>query len=242
MDIQNIQDSDRRLGSQVAGPSTRPKAPTHHAAAAAAAAASVTDDNGDLILIGLAEMSKLRNIGCDNIFGPINGPNEGLPQYQVPRHWLERLHDAAPTTDSALPRMAETAPARPHPRPRPILAGRQGRANSVINQIDPSLLEPGGSDQTTNVMQPETCNTAPTSIPLATTVHTAGAEIATEPTVLAPNRWSAAKPGPSINLPNRPVTRSSTQRKVMTSDALAMQEAEALLKMSKRNRSQKKRQ
>ena len=42
----------------------------------------------DLVRIGMGQMQVLRDQGF-NVFGPVNGPNEGLPQYEVPKAWLQ---------------------------------------------------------------------------------------------------------------------------------------------------------
>ena len=51
--------------------------------------------SSDLISVSMSQMLRLKTMGCSDIFGPINGPNEGLPKYQVPLHWLRCLGDAA---------------------------------------------------------------------------------------------------------------------------------------------------
>jgi hypothetical protein len=254
--------SNCSTGRGEAGPSTRPeptaaqrpaalattkRTPAGRLAASATAkrtsayhpAELATDHRSDLITVGMGEMTKLRNMGCEEIFGPINGPNEGQPQYQVPRHWLERLHDASSNPD---PDPAQPTTVRPYPRPRPIMARPPQRADSTPSEshlIDPSLLQSAISDNNTNIMQASS-STSANVVP--TTVYAAGGIIDTD-TALLPNRQSntSRKRDRVTKSPNRPVTRSSKQRRIMTSDALAMQEAETLLKFGKRDRAQKKR-
>ena len=38
----------------------------------------------------MAQMLQLKDMGYEAL-GPINGPNEGLPEYQVPKAWVEDL-------------------------------------------------------------------------------------------------------------------------------------------------------
>ena len=255
--------SDRSTGREEAGPSTRPgrtavqrpaasatakRTPAHRQADSAKAkqtlahrpATLATDHRSDLITIGMGEMTKLRNLGCEEIFGPINGPNEGQPQYQVPCYWLERLHVAAPHPN---PDPAQPTTVRPYPRPRPIMARPAQHTDSTVHSesvIDPSLLlQTSISDNTNNVRQGSSTSIA-NLVPPA--VYEAGANIDPESSLL-PNRQltTSRKRGRVVKSPNRPVTRSSKQRRIMTSDALAMQEAETLLKFGKRDRTQKKR-
>ena len=78
---QNTPDVDRERAH-----STLPSGlPGHQSGPAAPVGSS------DLATIGMGDMLRLKNIGCNEIFGPINGPNQGLPQYQVPSTWLQRL-------------------------------------------------------------------------------------------------------------------------------------------------------
>ena len=60
------------------------------------------------VKIDMRQMVMLRDMGHE-VMGPINGPNEGLPQYEVPKSWLQSLESQnimAPTpisTPSQLP-------------------------------------------------------------------------------------------------------------------------------------------
>jgi hypothetical protein len=40
------------------------------------------------VRIDMGQMMMLKNMG-HQVMGPVNGPNEGLPQYEVPRLWLQ---------------------------------------------------------------------------------------------------------------------------------------------------------
>ena len=51
--------------------------------------------SSDLISVSMSQMLRLKTMECSDIFSPINGPNEGLPKYQVPLYWLRCLGGAA---------------------------------------------------------------------------------------------------------------------------------------------------
>jgi hypothetical protein len=90
--------------------------------------------------------------------GPINGPNEGLPLYEVPKSWLQLVAPAPTLTLSQLPtgvQLLALAPAptptlsqlpkgdRAYPHPCPIPSPHLGHINTPDNRvIDPILLEP----------------------------------------------------------------------------------------------------
>jgi hypothetical protein len=56
----------------------------------------------ELVRIEMGQMVMLKNMG-HIIIGPVNGPNEGPPQYEVPRLWLQEL-ETATRTDPVSPR------------------------------------------------------------------------------------------------------------------------------------------
>ena len=101
----------------------------------------------DLVVVDMGGMLQLREMGCV-IIGPVNGPNEGLPQYLVPKSWVDRLTwgndvDPAPVT-------------WPYPRPRPVHNQSQDLATLVTaprTVIDPALMnsETGAGQASTNV-------------------------------------------------------------------------------------------
>jgi len=86
-----------------------------------------------LVRIDMGQMMRLKNMGLQ-ITGPVNGPNEGLPQYEVPRRWLLQLEEEP--IDIAESASGPTV-VRPYPRPRPITKKLAPRDKAPI--IDPAL-------------------------------------------------------------------------------------------------------
>lgn len=88
------------------------------------AQAEPSAESADVPLVGIdmGEMLKLKEMGYE-VFGPFNGPNEGPPQYQVPRTWMDRLKERdsqiGRSTVSEQPAKNPTPP--PHPRPEPSI-------------------------------------------------------------------------------------------------------------------------
>ncbi len=151
----------------------------------------------------------LRDIGHE-VMGPINGLNEGLPQYEVPKSWLQLLESQnimAPTpisTPSQLP-TGDRSYQRPIP-PRPSELG-----NTVI---DPALLEPMNTN-------------AVASPPIVDPVIIAEGSVGEGSS--SAEGSGLADSGP-FTAPGRPQTRSTQKRKVVTTDELALLEAKELLK------------
>jgi hypothetical protein len=82
------------------------------------------------IRIDMGTMMKLKEMGCDNVVGPVNGPNDGLPEYEAPKVWIERLN----TMKSSANTESANRP-RPRPIPRPTVPSNI--------QIDPALINIG---------------------------------------------------------------------------------------------------
>lgn len=64
---------------------------------------------GRQVRITMQQMVELREKGY-KVSGPVNGPNEGLPEYLVPEEWLNSLSSEQPSEVGS----------RPYPQPRPI--------------------------------------------------------------------------------------------------------------------------
>ena len=90
-----------------------------------------------LVTIDMGKMMMLRDMGHE-VIGPINGPNEGLPLYEVPRSWLEQLE--LQINDGPNP--------SPFPTPTPHLPV----SHRHLPVIDPSLISgPSNVNQTNQV-------------------------------------------------------------------------------------------
>src|SRR5882757_4463249 len=92
------------------------------------------------VRIDLAQMNKLKELGYQ-VHGPINGPNEGFPEYQVPKSWLDRLNShAAPRVDSLSTPTPTPSGSRPYPKPRPIKKPSQPSRIAIQDtDLDPAL-------------------------------------------------------------------------------------------------------
>ncbi len=94
------------------------------------------------VRIDMRLMMMLRDMGYE-VRGPMNGPNEGLPQYEVPKSWLQSLGSAL--TPTPIPRLQSLGLA-PTPAPTPSHLPTGDRAYPLARPrptvIDPALLEP----------------------------------------------------------------------------------------------------
>ena len=88
------------------------------------------------VRIDMQQMMMLQSLGHE-VRGPINGPNEGLPQYEVPKSWLQLLAPAPTLTPILLPTGDQA-----YPHPRPIPSPHSDLVNPPHSTIiDPTLFE-----------------------------------------------------------------------------------------------------
>ena len=88
----------------------------------------------ELVRIDMRQMVMLKNLGHE-LLGPVNGPNEGLPQYEVPRSWLQELENLTIINSDTDPGPSNS---RPYPRPRPLKKTLAPVEMAPI--IDPALV------------------------------------------------------------------------------------------------------
>ena len=132
--------------------------PSWHNDRSAGASNLIGSSNDDLVRIDMGQMKVLWDWGL-NVWGLVNGPNEGLPQYEVPRSWLHFI----PAHQSSAGPSSQSLNSQPYPRPRPILptnigsslllptdknAQLKSRPMPVPIQSDPPDLHP----ETTHMM------------------------------------------------------------------------------------------
>ena len=112
-------------------------------------------EHNELVTIDMAQMLQFKDMGYEAL-GPINGPNEGLPEYQVPKAWVEdltsheqsqnapKLNEQAHDAQSTL---IELSWSGPHPDTiDPALLVEPSRSGPHPDTIDPALLvEPSQS-------------------------------------------------------------------------------------------------
>jgi hypothetical protein len=193
----------------------------------------------ELVRINMGQMELLKKMG-HQVIGPINGPNEGQPQYEVPISWLRHLEKETFLREELAP--GPSIP-RPYPRPRPL------KTMPALQDTTP-LIDPALADQapTPTDKQQETMTPNRTGSPIFQEIVTP------DPTnTLEIQSGSGSLPGPNptvlgkrstvVRSPQRQAEAHTTQRrKVVTGDDLAAQEAQALLKGVVNKRSRKKKQ
>jgi hypothetical protein len=184
----------------------------------------------ELVRVDMGQMELLKRMG-HQVMGPINGPNEGQPEYEVPLAWVQQLERETWLREDPAP--GPSMP-RPYPRPRPMQKVPARR--DTMPSIDPALMY---QPHTPTEQQQETVtpnhtvstevqdNVTPTGM---LEVHS-GSGSGQDSTVLG-------KRSTVVRSPPRPTEAHKTQRrKVVTGDDLAFQEAQALLKgLNKRSR------
>jgi hypothetical protein len=94
-----------------------------------------TDAQDEWVRIDMQQMIKLRNMGHEPR-GPVNGPNEGLPEYEVPKSWLHLLAPRPSLSPSQVPTRDRAFPSlRPIPSPHIEFDNEY-----YSSAIDPALL------------------------------------------------------------------------------------------------------
>jgi hypothetical protein len=182
----------------------------------------------------MAQMVLLKNIGHE-VTGPVNGPNEGWPQYEVPRLWLQQLQIRTETNAEPVP---SPTISQPYPRPRPITKKAAPKATTPL--IDPALVN-----------QIHIAPTSPTEhyrhhednfthdLNAESGIQSGpGPDAAADldaPTVLGASTTTVR------SSPEKAQEQNTRRRKVITPDDLAMKEAQELLKggITKRTRKKK---
>lgn len=224
----------------------------------------------ELVRIDMGQMMRLKNMG-HQVMGPVNGPNEGLPQYEVPRHWLQELEQI--TTAEAASGLSIVSP---YPRPRPITKTVALLEKAPI--FDPAISSATSASGQTIVRpyprpRPITKKTAlqdkepiidpalaiNAPAPTAQTTEEQVEDVGPPDPVATIHSQSASGSGPDSNTnlegssvlgkrniivrspPRKTQARSTQRRKVVTGDDLAYQEAQELLKGGINKRIRKKR-
>ena len=107
----------------------------------------------DLVRIDMGQMSQLKDMGY-KVLGPVNGPNEGLPEYEVPKAWVEDL------LSQRLLQCALTRLPNEHGHPDTPLI-ELDRAATEPDSIDPALLDKDPSQISPTNAIVNDCPTAP---------------------------------------------------------------------------------
>jgi hypothetical protein len=203
----------------------------------------------DLVRIGMGQMLQLKEMGYE-VMGPVNGPNEGYPEYEVPSTMLKMLISES------------QQPSNPNPNPVDLARGT-GIADSVPTPIDPVLLgqvfEPIGriideSSHTTVLvddvqMPPETIaetsnamagpplNSSPRTVRPTTPPNTLVGPVDTTRGFPKTRLGKRAQTNLSPHKNDR--TRRTNKKKKVTDDDLAALEAQKMIQSGSKRRSKR---
>ena len=124
----------------------------------------------NMVRIGMNDMLKLRRLGYE-VVGPVNGPNEGPPEYVVPERWMDDLKSQAPSQPSPIPTEARLSPidlpTRTIAQPQvvdPSLFEENPTNEQPNNSLQQSVPDPEQSDTRDTVSQSDTVERPTTSI------------------------------------------------------------------------------
>ena len=200
-----------------------------------------TSEN-DLVRIDMGQMLQLKNMGYDAV-GPVNGPNEGYPEYEVPKTLLQVLQSRSQTTPT---------------RNRDQLGMRPIDTEPAPNVIDPALLgqdeqagQTNDSHMTLNIVHPTTPpNDDPSpmlpdevgSINRPTTPPNAGADLAHTNPNKTPQKQLGKRVQAILSPHSNAQQRGNSKKKKITDDDRAAMEAQNMVQSGSRRRKPARRQ
>jgi hypothetical protein len=226
------EDEDRVMNPSSAGPSNEISLPT------------------GLIRIDMAQMLVLKEMGCE-VFGPVNGPNEGYPEYEVPQAVFEMLKSQGQLESG------------PNVHDAQQCSGTL-RADSAPNAIDPTLLGQtediahtssltldGGDipSETTHQNEPMTqpaVNPLISSLPSSSSYlrpttpgnNDAGSETpAQEALTRTPKKRLGKRPQVNVSPQTTRPTRGNNKKKKVSADDRAALEAQNMIQSGSRRKS-----
>lgn len=192
----------------------------------------------DLVRIDMGQMLQLKEMGYDVILGPVNGPSEGYPEYEVPRAYLAALIAHSQSRSA------------PNPSAADIALG-PSTSGSVPIAIDPALLcQANDTPHPPSTSHTPLQNTRPhvqspihssTSMdrPTTTPNNDAGsAENSNETRERTPKKGRGKRAQANANLSPQTVrqTRNAKKKKKITDDDLAAMEAQNMVQSGTRRR------
>jgi hypothetical protein len=185
----------------------------------------------DLVRVDMGKMLQLKQRGYE-VVGPVNGPNEGLPQYEVPKAWVDDLmaHVRSEGVLTGIPSDAVYY--------TPVV--EPSRRSPIPDNIDPALLANDPPPPTAAFLNPPIgalpLVPATNDHPTTSTMNTAGS--VADPDSILPKSakkkvGKRAKPNLSPQMHQKQTTN---KRKKVTDDDLAALEAQQMMQSGSRRR------
>jgi len=186
----------------------------------------------DLVRVDMGKMLQLKQRGYEGV-GPVNGPNEGLPQYEVPKAWVEDLmsHVRSEGGPTGIP--SDVAYYAPVVEP--------SRGSPIPDNIDPALLANDSQPPTAAFLNPPLgalpLVPATNDHPTTSTMNTAGS-VADPDSILpkSPKKKLGKRAKPNLS-PQMHQKQTTNKRKKVTDDDLAALEAQQMMQSGSRRRS-----
>ena len=220
-----------------ANPSVKPQLENHSPNVHRAQGGAVSQENG-LVRIDMRQMLQLKEIGHDTI-GPVNGPNEGYPEYEVSTTVLEMLTSLTelqqtpnPNKQAALVRPDVTEPE--HNPIDPSLFSEE--TQQIGHEIDHAIIKSADGSRmqspTDSIINPASRSENPTRTP-----NDIPSSVAITP--VAPNKSAKKKvtkrAQPNLT-PGAMIQTRNTKKKKVTDDDLAALEAQNMVQSGSKRR------
>ena len=197
---------------------------------------AVSDQNA-LVRIDMGQMLRLREMGYE-ILGPVNGPNEGFPEYEVPKAWVDMLksHSAPSPTEAQAAIGAGGADPVPHPIIDPALLGQAeqtGHNNTMAAataDMVPEASEQSHQPPTTPILQSAGRNARPTTPPNDNTRSDKNGKQIPKTSKKRLGKRARGNLSPQVI----PQTRGNNKKKKVTDDNLAAIEAQNMVQSGSR--------
>jgi hypothetical protein len=213
-----------------------------------------TSPENDLIRIDMGQMLQLKDMGYEAV-GPVNGPNEGYPEYEVPKAMYQVLQSRLETTPT--PNQTQVVLVESEPAPNVIDPALLGQAE-LTGQTDGSTLtsrslwdvdmapqvSPSGppNEGQTNDKAP-TSELRPGSIVRPTTPPNADAGSAHNPNHnKTPPKQLGKRGQANLSPQTNRQKRGNVKKKKLTDDDRAAMEAQNMVQSGSRRRKPTRRQ
>src|SRR5438270_11287322 len=159
----------------------------------------------------MGQMSQLKDMGY-KVLGPVNGPNEGLPKYEVPKAWIEdllsqRLLQCAPTGLLNKHRHSDAPLIKPD-----WAATEPDSIDPALLDKDPSQISPTNAIVNDCPTMPQDANANPDHIHHKT-----------------PKQRLSKRGQPDLSPQTKHQTKTTMKRKKVTDDDLTALEAQQMM-------------
>ena len=194
---------------------------------------SAASHQNDLVRIDMGKMLMLKDMGYEAM-GPVNGPNDGYPEYEVPRATLQVLQSRSQSISAPTQTEIALGAIDPDPVPNVIDPALLGQAEDAEDINDPSQTTGGLPEEVE--MPPEVERIVRPTTPLSAEAGSAPNPHKTPQKQLGKRSQANLSPQTNRQL------RGNSKKKKITDDDRAAMEAQNIVQSGSRRRKPTRRQ